>query len=274
VLVMPCCDVLTVSVRDRIAAFQRRGGLIVADEHLTPALTPDILIPSLRRTKKADEDKVALQALAHRLRAELDPFYERYGDSSDPDVVVRFRQYGDTDYLFAINDKRTFGTYVGHHGLVMEKGLPNNATLTVNRDQGHVYDLVAHQAVPATQTPGGLVIEREFGPGAGHLLMITSKPVASIRVGGPEQTTRDNRVRLEIAVLDDAGQPLAAVVPVQVEVLDPRDRPAEYSGYYGVKDGKLSINLDLAPNDLTGKWHVRATELASGRASECTFAVN
>ena len=274
VLVMPCCDVLTESVADSIAAFQRRGGLIVADEHLTPALSPDILIPSRSRTKKADEDKAALQVLAHQLRTELDPFYERYGDSSDPDVVVRFRQYGDTDYLFAINDKRTFGTYVGHHGLVMEKGLPNAATLTVNRDQGHVYDLVAHRAVPAMQTPEGLVIERELGPGDGHLLMITSKPVTGIRVSGPENTERDDQVRLEVTVFDEVGRPLTAVVPVQLDVLDPQDRPAEYSGYYGAKDGTLSINLDLAPNDLTGRWTIRATELASGRTGECIFTVN
>jgi Concanavalin A-like lectin/glucanases superfamily len=274
VLVMPCCDVLTESVKDRIAAFQRRGGLIVADEHLTPALSPDILIPSRSRTKKADEDKAALQALASQLRAELDPFYERYGDSSDPDVVVRFRQYGDTDYLFAINDKRTFGTYVGHHGLVMEKGLPNAATLTVNRDEGHVYDLVAHQAVPATQTPEGLVIERGFGPGDGHLLMITSKPVTGIMVGGCAQAKRGDQVRLQVAVTGEAGEPLAAVIPVRVEILDPQDRPAEYSGYYGARDGRLSIDLDLAPNDLTGDWTIRATELASGWTSEYSLTVN
>ncbi len=273
VLVMPCCDVLTESVRDSIAAFQRRGGLIVADEHLTPALSPDILIPSRRRTKKADEDKAALQAMSAQLRAELDPFYERYGDSSGPDVLVRFRHYGNTDYLFAINDKRTFGTYVGHHGLVMEKGLSNAATLIVNRGEGYVYDLVAHKAVPAAQSPEGLLIEREFGPGAGALLMITDRPVAGIQAGAPEQAKCGGRVPVEITVSDDAGQPLAAVVPVRVEVLDPENRPAEYSGYYGAKDGKLSFDLDLAPNDLAGEWSLRATELASGKTGECTFTV-
>ena len=273
VLVMPCCDVLTEGVRDAIAAFQRSGGLVVADEDLTPALSPDILIPRLRRANRADEDKAALQTLARQLREELDPFYQRYGDSSEPDVVVRFRQYGDTDYLFAINDKRTFGTYVGHHGLVMEKGLPNAATLTVHRDAGYVYDLVAHELVSATQTPEGLVIEREFGPGDGHLLMITSAPVTELQVNGPEQASRGQQVRLEIRVLDDAGQPLAAVVPVEVDIIDPEGRSAEFSGYYGAKDGELGINLDLAPNDLTGLWTVRATELASGRSTQHIFTV-
>ncbi|MCL4855035.1 MAG: hypothetical protein KJZ78_27045, partial [Bryobacteraceae bacterium] len=94
------------------------------------------------------------------------------------------------------------------------------------------------------------------------------------QASGPEQAKRGDQVRLEIAVLDDAGQPLAAVVPVQLEILDPQNRPAEFSGYYGAKDGTLSINLDLAPNDLTGRWTISATELASGRTSECIFTVN
>ncbi|MCP4639639.1 MAG: hypothetical protein GY851_04370, partial [bacterium] len=84
----------------------------------------------------------------------------------------------------------------------------------------------------------------------------------------------DDHVRLDIVVLDDAGKPLAAVVPVQLEILDPQDRPAEYSGYYGAKDGTLSVDLDLAPNDLTGRWTIRATELASGKSGECAFTLN
>lgn len=273
VLVMPCCDVLTESVRDAIAAFQRAGGLIVADELLTPALSPDILIPLLRRTNKPDEDKVALHALARRLRSQLDPFYRPYGESSDPDVVVRFRRYRDTDYLFAVNDKRTFGNYVGHHGLVMERGLPNAATLTIRRDAGHVYDLLAREAAPATRTPEGIAVEREFEPGGGRLLMITATAIADIRISGPDRAGRREQVRLEIAVVDDAGEPLAAVVPVEVQVVDPDGRSAEHSGYYGAKDGRLTIILDLAPNDIAGPWTVRATELASGRTVEHRFTM-
>jgi len=264
VLVMPCCDVLTQTVAAKIAAFQKEGGLIIADEHLAPALSPDILIPSHKRTKKAGEDKAALQDLAGQLRGELDPFYERYGDSSNPDIVVRFRRYRDTDYVFALNDTRTFGDYVGHHGRVMEKGLPNSATLTVNRTQGYVYDLVAHQAVPATRTADGLSFEAAFGPGGGRLFMITEKRIAGVRVSSPPKTQLGQQVVLEVAVLDDNEQPLSAIIPVQVEILDPEGRPAEFSGYYGAKDGTLTITADLAANDLAGKWTIRATELASG----------
>jgi hypothetical protein len=273
VLVMPFCDVLPESVVKKVIEFQRRGGIIVADEYLTPALTPDIVVPSYRRTKKADEDKAALQALAAQLRRELDPFYTRYGEASDPDVVVRFRQYGQSDYLFALNDKRTYGDYVGHHGLVMEKGLPHSATITVRRPAGHVYDLVAHRAVPAKASGGTLKIDANFGPGDGRLFLITPAPVNSVRIAPPGQARLGGSVTIRTAVLDNRGKPLAAVIPVQVEVVDPQGRPAEPSGYFAAKDGQLSITLDLARNDSPGRWTVRVRELASGKTSTAALTV-
>ena len=263
VLVMPYCDVLPEGVYRKIAAFQRRGGIVVADEHLAPALNPDILLMSRKRTGKADEDKAALQAKAAALRKELDTAYQRYGESDNPDVVVRFRRSGSTDYLFALNDKRTFGDYVGHHGRVMEKGLPTSATLLIRRPKGHVYDLVRHQAVEAETTPDGLRLKADFGPTEGKLLMITERPITGLRVLGPRRARLGGRVRIHIAVLSGM-RPVAAVVPVHVGIADPQARPAEGSGYYGAKDGRLTVSLDLAANDLPGDWSVRVTELASG----------
>ena len=273
VLVMPCCDVLTQGVARRVAEFQKRGGLIVADEHLAPALKPDILLPSYRRSGKADEDKAALQDKASQLRRQLDGRYRRYGDSSTPDVIVRFRQSGTTDYLFAVNDKRTFGTYVGHHGKVMEKGLPTSATLSVARQGGYVYDLVSHQAVPAKGSKGALSLEASFAPGAGRLFMIADRKIADLRLQAPTTCQLGEKLELKIAVVDDDGKPLGAVVPIHVEVLDPQGRPAESTGYYGAQGGQLSIALDLASNDLPGQWAVRACELASGLTSRSDVTV-
>ena len=74
-----------------------------------------------------------MQAKAAELREKLGNRYERYGDTSNPDAVIRFRHYDSTDYLFVVNDKRTFGDYVGHHGKVMEQGLPQTAQIQLNR---------------------------------------------------------------------------------------------------------------------------------------------
>jgi len=274
VLVLPYCDVLTESVARRVADFQKKGGILVADEQLTPALKADIVIESNRRTGKADEDKAALQAKAAALRRDLDPRYKRHGDSSNPDVIVRFRQYGNTDYLFAVNDKRTFGDYVGHHGRVMEKGLANSAELSVNRSRGYVYDLVSHRSVSAATTGDELKFEATLGPGDGRVFMITDRKIHHVRIETSGKAQLGGQFNIQVAVTDDGGEPLGAVVPVQVEIIDPKARLTEFSGYYGAKDGMLTITVDVAPNDLTGEWKIRARELASGQSREHRIAVS
>ena len=273
VLVTPSCDVLTEGVAQKIAEFQRRGGILVADERLPRSLVPDIVIQHIARSGEADKDKAALQAGAADLRQQIDPLYSRHGDSSNPDVIVRFRQYGSTDYLFAVNDKRTFGDYVGHHGLVMEKGLPASATLCVRRKGGYVYDLVRHKSVSVTRTDNELRFEADFGPGGGRLFMITDAEIDGVRVKVTRQAKLGERVRVDLTVADAQGRSIESVVPVEVQVLDPQNRLAEGSGYYGAKDGKLSLVFDLAGNDLAGDWAIHAKELASGQEIRRKFTV-
>jgi hypothetical protein len=273
VLVLPYCDVLTESVARAVADFQNKGGILVADEQLAPALKADIVIPSSTRSGKAAEDKAGLQAKAAALRRGLDPVYRRYGDSSNPDVIVRFRRYGNTDYLFAINDKRTFGDYVGHHGKVMEKGLPNSADLSVNRRQGYVYDLVHHEPVAAQAAAGELKFQASLGPGDGRVFMITDRKISEVQIKAPAKAQLGGQFTIQCAVTDDAGEPLDAVVPVHLEIIDPGTRSAEFSGYYGAKDGQFTVAVDLSRNDLAGQWTVRAKELASGLTHEHRITV-
>ena len=268
VLVMPGCDVLTEGVLKRITEFQDKGGLIVADENVCPAIMPDILLPSYKRTGKPDEDKAALQELAAGLRRELDDFYPRHADSSDPEVVVRCRRQEATDYLFAVNDRRTFGDYVGHHGIVMEKGLPSSATLSINHPGGNVYDLMRHEAVRTEDRGDGVSFDADFGPGAGTVYMVADQAIDRVLVTGPKRVKRGGRAKLSVRVVDGDGDAVKAVIPLQVEIADAEGRAAECSGYYGAENGQLSLNLDIASNDAVGQWTVVATELASGRSAE------
>ncbi|MCC6446280.1 MAG: LamG domain-containing protein [Armatimonadetes bacterium] len=273
VLVMPYCDVLTESVARKVKAFQKRGGIVVADEYLTPALVPDIVVPAYTRTGRARADKAALQARASGLRRELDPFYTRYGDSGSSDVVVRFRKYRDSDYLFALNDRRAFGNYVGCHGLVMEKGLPHSGGLLVRRSGGYVYDLVSHRPVPSKAGRGALRFSAAFAPGGGRLFLITPGRIAGVRLTAPAKGKLGRPIHVSAAVVDGSGRPVPAVVPVEVAVLDPLGRSAEKSGFYGARDGRLALTLDLARNDLPGRWTLRVRELAAGRERALRFAV-
>jgi hypothetical protein len=272
VLVMPYCDVLPRSVADAVLAFQRRGGLVVADETLCPAITPDILVRSARREGDAAAGKKQMLAKARELRAELDSFYQRYADSDNPEVVVRTRTVGNSDYLFAINDRRTFGDYVGHHRRVMEKGLPNAARLTVRRSRGAVYDLVKHTRIEASVGNGQLAFPAEFGPGEGRLFLILPEPIVGVSCQVPPNARLGDTVNVAVTVSVGKGD-VDAVLPVEVTIADPQGRPAEGSGWYGAAGGKQAIRLQLARNDAPGAWTVRVRELASGRQAEARLDV-
>lgn len=265
ILVMPACDVLPVSVVEKIKNFQSKGGLIVGDENLCPAITPDIRVTLYRRTGKARDDKNALQKIAEDLRRELQSRYPWRFDSSDPDLVVRVRKYGDTSYVFVVNDRRTFGDYVGHHGLVMEKGVPLEGEVWLSTTSGVVYDLVEHRRVAAQPRDSGLTWGMRLGPGDGRVFMVTPRAIEKLAVDVPQQARRNDRASITVRVLGDDGSPVDAVVPVWLVVSDPQGRQAEPTGYYAAKKGVLKVEVDLAPNDLAGRWQVTARELASGR---------
>ena len=265
VLVMMSCDVLTESVAKRIKEFQAKGGIIVGDERLAPAIQPDILIQSYDRKRKAKEDKAELLARAATLRKELDPHYSRYLESSNPEVITYRRRCGDTDYIFAINDHREYGDYVGRHELLMENGLPSDTVLTVARDGGVVYDLVNHGRVPAEPADGTLRIKAHLEPCGGRLLMVTPKEIESIRIAGSEAVDRGASAKLAVTVADAQGKPIGAVVPMQLDIRDAEGRPVEFTGFYGAAGGTLDVQLDIAANDKRGMWTIKARDLASGR---------
>lgn len=275
ILVMPGCDVIPRKVADAILAFQARGGIVVADEFLAPAIAPDIILPHYKRTKKAEDDKKALQERALALRERLAPLFKPYVDASSPDIVVRRRAQGKADYLFVVNDKRTFGDYVGHHGLVMEKGLPIEGAVRVRRQgRAHVYDLVAHQPVQTRPTDDGFDIPLELKPAEGRLYMVAPQAIANVRIAAPSNTKPGGATGFEVRVVDADGKPIDAVVPLRIDILDAQEESVEFSGFYAARPGKpATLSLDIAPNDPTGRWTVRARELASGRTTEAHFQV-
>ena len=273
VLVMADCDVITASMLARITEFQARGGIIVGDERLTPAVKADIVLPIYNRTARADADKAALQALAAGLRSQLDSRYARYVDTTSPEVIPYLRRSADADYVFLVNDRREYGEYVGQHGIVMENGLPSQTQVAVARRDGTVYDLVEGRPVPARREGGKTVLDLELGPCDGRIFLVTPRPIDRVRVEAPEAVDRGAKLRLVVDVLDAEGKLIEAVVPLEVSVRDPEGRPAEFSGYYGAAGGKAEIFLDIAPNDRRGMWRVEVRELASGHTAAANFRV-
>ena len=214
--------------------------------------------------------------MAANLRNELDPFFTRDFQTSNMDIVGRMRRFGDTDYLFLINDKRTYGDYVGQYGLVMEKGLENSGTAWLPGD-GYIYDLVAHKQVPTTPKDGGLSFDVSFGPGEGKLFMRTKEQInaRTINIGGNGTVTRGSEVPLiiEIHSAFDGTHFPNAVIPLKITILDADGKPAEFSGYHAAVNGELKLNLSIPSNEKLGKWTITAENLATGGKVEHTITI-
>lgn len=271
VLVLPGCDVLPRSVVQRIRSFQAAGGIVIGDENLCPAIKPDYVLNVYKRTQKADVDKRTLQQAAEKLRQWLADKYRWPVDSSEPDAIVRRRVAGQAQYVFVINDRRTFGNYVGHHGRVMEKGLPLAAIVRLQNAGQAVYDLVAGKPMPAKVIGTETSWEVELGPGEGKLFMVLPQAIKNVRIGGPTVAQPGSKLPLLIEVVGQTGTCVDAVIPVKVELVDPSGRLADASGYYAAKAGRLEVVYPFAVNDEPGRWTIRATELASGQMAEAVF---
>ncbi|MEO6785055.1 MAG: hypothetical protein ABI318_02890, partial [Chthoniobacteraceae bacterium] len=265
------CDVLTAGVARRIREFQERGGIVVGDENLARAIRTDIRIARIARTKKGDADQSAILANAAKLRAALDARYIRPTDCTNPEIVTRLRTAGDSDYVFVVNDRREFGTYVGQHGVVMENGLPSTGDISLRRAGGHVYDLVAGREVSASVHGDRLHWSVNLAPCDGRVFLITPQPIAAVVLTAPEVASRGGKLDVSVTIADAAGKPVPAVAPVWIEITDPAGRVAEFSGHYGARDGRLDLHLEPAANDAPGVWEVRVTELASGRTARHFF---
>ncbi len=275
VLVMPDADVLTQPVAERVRAFQQRGGIIVADDRLAPAISPDIRLTPLARTGQAAVDKAALLALAETLQRELAGKYACPAQSSNLDVVPFRRTFsanGSSTYLFLVNDRREFGRYVGQHGLVQEAGRVSESTVTLrSQPRGSVvYDLLAHRRLDSVREQAAdaqwatLTWPVVLGPCDGRLFLSVPRAIGAIHVSLPESVALGQSAHCTIEVRDDQGVAVPAVLPLCVELRDPDGRLAEYSGHHAAVAGRLELTFDLARNDLPGAWHLRVRDLASG----------
>ncbi|WP_395738998.1 LamG-like jellyroll fold domain-containing protein [Prosthecobacter sp.] len=262
VLVMPYCDVLTKSVVTRIQDWQKKGGKIVADEFLCPALKADFVLPSFRRAKKADEDKAKVLAMAQVVGGFALP---QKAGCDNAEIIVRTRKFGDATYVFVVNDKREFGSYVGQHGLVMENGVPASGVVSLKGDAANVYELTGTQfIVPKRGDNGTVSWPVDLGPGDGRIFMVLPKPLLGLKLDVPDNAVMGNSAKIAVNITTTQEAPTKAVIPLRVDIRDASGKTAEGSGFYAAENGIVELKLDLAPNEEPGTWEVRVKELASG----------
>jgi hypothetical protein len=265
-LVMPHCDVLTASVVEHIRKWQDKGGKIIADENLCPALKADISLQSSKRTRDAATDRAGLLAIAGQLSSMMSGMgHVREVTADTPDAILRMRRAGDARYLFVINDRREAGNYVGQNGLVLENGLPTRTLISLPQDTGAVYDITRGRRVQPQRVNGGAPqLPVDLGPCDGRIFLLLPTAIESITADLPDTIQRGETVELRVRINIADDRPVKAVIPLEVRIRDANGRETEGSGYHAAKDGTLALPLSIASNEDPGSWEIRITELASG----------
>ena len=273
VLFMPHSDVLAESVAREIEKFQERGGIVVADRDLAPAITPDIIVGEVVFHRKPGAEKFnadykrAAAGLLKKLRGAYTPFV-----SADPDFLTFPRRWKNTDYLFVINDRRTYGTNFGAWKQVMEKGLPHQGDVLVRRRAAAVYELSRGGRIDAEPTEEGVKCRLEFSTNDGRILMFLDSPIARVTADAPRSVAAGEKARIRIGIWNAAAKPVPALLPVSIRLIAPGGETAE-TVCDCVKDGKLERDFLIPLNERPGIWTVVVRDRASQLEGRTTFDV-
>ena len=300
VLYAPQCMFLTPPVVEKIKAFQANGGTLVADDQLLSALKADIVVPvvsfspppksdhtedvnAMEAAREGDEKtrrgtmraKARMTALAAELRKNLASRYTPAVDSSSSEIVTYSRRWNDTRYVFAINDHRTFGDYVGPWGLTMEKGLPFKGEVSMQDDGSvkAVYELSRGGEVPFTREGGRVKVPVSYETNDGRLFAFLETRIASVKVDAPRQVRRGGVVTVTLSALDEGGQPVKALLPAEIRLFAADGRELDGAGWVCLQGGICTIDIQTNLDDADGGYRLVCRDRASGMTVERTIAV-
>ena len=293
VLYAPQCPLLTRPVVDRIRAFQKKGGILVADEFLTKALKADIVLPvvTLKRPPAMDKtedveaqaaearvnglardvtvrNKTEMQSIADQLRRQLVHRFAPKADSSDGDLVTALRRWRETDYLFVINDCRTFGDYVGPWGRTMERGLPHDGWASLRdprRRVRAVYELSRHEEVGFSREGDSVRVPVSFETNDGRLLMFLDTKIAGVDVEVADAVARGEPLDVTVTVRGENGKPVDALIPLEMALQDAAGRLLVGCRQTVAENGVCRLRLRTNVNDASGGYRLVCREGASGR---------
>lgn len=275
VLILPQCDVLTEKVFHAITDFQEKGGVVVGDRFLVPGITPDITLEDYRSTLDPVKDKKALQRIGTDLRKRIRAFHKPYVSTSDPDLVTWVRSSGKADYLFVVNDKRTFGDYFGPYKKVMEKSVDNRGTVTLRRaDTAAVYDLVNHCEVPFRIRNGKTLIHTVHDRNSiGKILLLLPEKTGKIHLEMPYCAEKGETIRIKVSLSSSSGKKIKTLHPIVLEVRDAAGKQTGDSASGALENGVYTQKLTIPLNAAAGTWKILARDLASGKSLQKTLLI-
>ena len=214
-----------------------------------------------------------MQKLGEEINLVLAGKYPKSFTASNQDLVVRRRGNDQADYVFVVNDKRTFGDYVGQWQLVPEKGLPNRGKVTVNHTAAAAYDLVRHKEIELEKTAANSTFSADLAPGDGCLILLLDRKIEKLILDVPAAVERGKAFRITGSVCAADGSKINAILPIKITLKSSNGTILPGSGYYAAEAGSFNLNEVMASNAPTGKVFATLQDLASGKSTEKIFEV-
>ena len=274
VLFVPGLEVVTDTVLAALNKLRSRGVVIIGDEFTTPALMVDYRMKSVtRNTLDPAATKEELQKLGIELAMLLSKHKVRKVMATNQDLIVRRRGNDKADYIFVVNDKRTYGRYVGQWRLVQEKGLPNSGGIVVNHSAVCGYDLVKHREVPLVSMNNKSMFYVNIAPGDGMLVLLLDRKIDKVTLDMPGSLEKGRGFEMNITVADEKNQPIAAILPIELSLLDTNGKKLPGSGYYAAVNGSVKVKEVVPTNLKSGNITVKVRCLASGKSVSKTASV-
>jgi hypothetical protein len=197
-----------------------------------------------------------------------------YVDCDSPMAFLNTLESNGAKYVFVVNDKRTFGDYVGKkYKAIMEEGLPQTVTVELKEDNCKVYDLVSHRELETRNKNGSTFVNLNLKPAWGAFLAVYPQKISKINIKTPEKFISGKESIFTVEVEGENAKPVYGVQPLKVTFSDPNGKRNEYSGYYAAKNGTCKIKFIPAQNDVCGKWNVEVEELSSSMKEKKSFDI-
>lgn len=288
ILFLPLCETLTRSVYEKILAFKKKGGIVIADRNLRADIPLDYRGDFNFNHRKrqlgdlvlkgegvtADEDREIMRVRVAEVRRALGDRFPRYVDSDSFEVVFNVLERGPVKYVFMVNDRRTYGDRFGRWKTFHECGVEQTVTarLETGLQNPVVYDLREGGRVDSRLSGDSVEVTRTLDPCDGTILAVYPDPLTEIRCDVPKTIRRGGTGTVTVRVLDSRGRTLGTQ-PIRLTVLDSSGAETAYSDWYATSDGVFRLTVDPALNDREGVWTVKVVDLTTGMEKSKTFAV-
>ena len=288
ILFLHQCETLPRSVYDSVLAFKKRGGIVLGDmllradipldyrykinlDHRNRQLA-DLILKGEGVT--ADEDREIMSQYAAELRGVLDGKVERYVDSESPEVVFNVLRHGPVRYIFMVNDRRTYGDRFGQWKTFHARGVPQTVTATVNPgvDNPVFYDIREHRRIPVEKSDGRFRFSSSLDACDGTIVAVYPFPLDNVSIECPSVMKRGEPGNIRVTILDSQGNSYGTQ-PIHLRVTDPNGVDKDYTDYYATSEGRFSVDIIPACNDMTGVWKISARDLTSDLEAHRSFEV-